>query len=281
MRSVPLLALFAILGPAAVVRPVAAQSIRGIVVDDTNLTRVPGATVRLVAGDELGAGTETDADGRFFLATPGEGEYRLEVSRFGYVTARSQPVRVPSSDTVSVEFRVAPDAILLNPITITGRSRRGRRDFERRLDGWERGVRLTPDQIDSIAPRHPADVFRAVAKVVVHWDWGELSTGGFGPVPAVRTFLGRGCMQFMVDYVLVTPEPWAATEWNGYILNTLLPEDIVAVEVYRSYNEVPPELQRYTHEFRQLWSGGAVGTTWDEDEKVNCGLTVYWTRTGW
>ncbi len=267
------------LGLSAAGTPLAAQVVRGVVVDDENLTPVTGASVRLVVEDALGAGTETDAQGGFLLALPGEGEYRLEVARLGYRTARSQLIRVPSGDTVSVEFRVSPDAILLDPITVTGYSRRGRQAFERRRADGGRGIFLTPDRIDSIAPRYPADVYRGMDQVVVHWGWGQLSTGGYGPVPSIRTFVGRGCMLYMVDWVPVTPEPWAAQDWNGYQLSSLAAEDIVAVEVYRSVLDVPRELQRYTNRMRARWSEDRVGIQWDE--QTHCGLTVFWTRVGW
>lgn len=267
------------LGLFAATTPLAAQVVRGVVLDDVNLEPVIGASVRLVVGDALDVGTETNAEGSFVLALPGEGEYRLEVQRLGYRTARSQAIQVPSGDTVSVEFRVSPEAILLDPITVTGHSRRGRRAFERRRAEWSRGIFLTPDRIDSIAPRYPADVYRGMDKVVVHWGWGQSSTGGYGPVPSIRTFVGRGCMLYVVDWVPVTPEPWAAQDWNGYQLSSLAAEDIVAVEVYRSVLDVPPELQRYTNRMRARWSQGQVGVQWDE--KTHCGLTVFWTRTGW
>jgi hypothetical protein len=109
-----------------------AQAVRGVVVDDQSLTRVSTATVRLVQDGKLGRGTETDAQGRFFLVLPGDGAYRLEVSRLGYETTRSQMFDVERHDTVSVEFRIAPHAVLLDPIVVTARSRRGRNVFEER-----------------------------------------------------------------------------------------------------------------------------------------------------
>ena len=255
-------------------RHVAGQVVRGTVVDDQNLARVQGATVRLVVGEERTAGAETDEDGAFLMALPGEGEYRLEVSRMGYRTALSQAFVVPGTDTLSVEFRVSPDAILLDPITVTGKTRLGRRVFERHRDEWGKGFFFDAAQVDSVAPQHPAQVYDAVDKAVVHWGWGQHTTGGYGPVPTVQTFLGRGCMLYMVDWVPVIPDPFVRQDWASDQLGNLWPEDIVAVEVYRSVTEVPPELQRYTHRFRVL-AGGV------REDLVHCGLTVFWTRQGW
>lgn len=256
-----------------------AQAIRGIVVDDTSLTRVPGATVRLVQGGETGRGTETDAEGEFFLPLPGWGEYRLEVGRIGYQTALSQVLDLQPGDTLSVEFRVRPDAVLLAPLTIVGHSRRGRSAFERRLMEWNRGIFLSPQQIDSIAPDHPAEALRGLENVHVRWGWGVYSSGMPGPVPEIRSVLGRGCLLYMVDFVPVQAEPWAEGDWAGYQLSSLEGRDIVAVEVYRSVLEVPPELRRYTDQLRPTWGSGSRGIRYEE--KIHCGLVVFWTRAGW
>lgn len=260
--------------------PLAGQAIRGVVVDDTNLTRVPAASVRLVADGEAGRGTQTDEEGGFFLPAPGPGEYRLEVSRLGYETALSQLVTVERGDTVSVEFRVRPDAVLLDPITVVGRSRLGRDAFERRSVDWGRGFFISPAMIDSISPDHPAEVLKGLDKVDVRWgEWGRTSSGGYGPIPSVRSVLGRGCILYMVDFVPVQAEPWAAGDWSGYQLSSLMGKDLVAVEVYRSVLETPPELRQYTDQYRPVWREYAMGVAYEEH--IHCGLVVFWTRAGW
>jgi hypothetical protein len=264
----------------AVPAPAFAQAIRGVVLDDQNLAPVSGASVRLLAGETVILGREADALGRFFLPVPEDGRYLLEVARLGYVTARSQPVRVEQGDTVDVEFRVLPDALLLDPITVMGRSNRGRNLFERRRTEWGRGVFLGPEAIDSIAPRHPAEVFRAVDDVYVLWGFGELGSGGVGRLPSVRSTKGRGCLLYMVDRVPVRVEPWVdfMQPWAGSQLAAVVGEDVVAVEVYRSIREVPPDLARYTHEMRMdPIQGGRVAFR----DRVNCGLVVFWTGAGW
>jgi len=259
--------------------PTAAQAIRGIVVDDINQTRVPAAAVRLVKDGERGRGTQTDEEGGFFLLLPERGEFQLEVSRLGYETTLSQLVRVELGDTVSVEFRVRPDAVLLDPITVVGRSSRGRNAFGRRQLEWDRGIFLTPAMIDSISPDHPAEVLKGLEKVDVRWGWGVNSHGMAGRMPSVRTVLGRGCLLYMVDFVPVQAEPWAAGDWAGYQLSSLMGKDIVAVEVYRSVLETPPELRRYTDQFRPVWNSRRMGVTYQES--IHCGLVVFWTGAGW
>jgi hypothetical protein len=242
------------------------------VIDDTSQQPVVSAMVRLVVGDELREARETDGAGRFLMPVPGEGEYRLEVTRLGYETARSQPFHVSGADTVSVEFRIAPDAVLLAPITVTARSRQGRHLFERRRTEWGRGVFLDRRMIDSLAPSRPADVLDDVDDLVVRYEIGTTSTGFRDLIPTVRSVRGRGCLLYMVDLVPARSLTEDGTsDWSGYQLGMLEPEDIQAVEVYRSILEVPRELQRYTYVPSRR---GGMGL-------VNCGLVVFWTRQGW
>lgn len=258
-----------------------AQAVQGVVVDDQSLSHVSTATVRVVQGDEAGRGTETDAQGRFFLPLPGNGEFRLEVSRLGYRTSRSQPFTVANDDTVSVEFRVAPDAILLDPITVTAHSRRGRNLFDEHMRDWGKGIFVTPQEIDSMNLQAPADVFRKMPDVKLTWRWGDLPGSVPGPVPNVRgpipsvsSELGSGCLLYMVNNVMVRPPPWAKRAWTSWQLGDLLPEDIAAVEVYRSVSEVPPKLRRYTHQIR-------TDTRGNPRILANCGLVVFWTKSAW
>lgn len=227
----------------------------------------------------MGLGTESDEEGRFFIAPLKPGEYRLEVRRMGYTRTLSQAVVVEMGDTVDVEFYVRPDAILLSPLTIVGRSRRGRDAFERRRLGADRGIFLTPSMIDSISPDHPAEVLKGLDKVDVAWGWGTIGSGQPGPIPKVRTVLGRGCVLYMVDFMQVNPPPWANGDWSSFLLGGLRGEDIVAVEVYRSVLEVPKDLRRYTDRTRTVWNLGSGQARFQED--IHCGLVVYWTKQGW
>jgi hypothetical protein len=254
------------------------QVVQGVVVDDQTLARVAGVTVHLVISGSLAENRVTDDDGRFLIPVPRRGEYQLEVAGFGYRTARSQSFRVEANDTLSVEFRVLPDAILLEPLTVTGRSNLGRHVFERRRTEWGEGIFLTPAQIDSIAPRHPADVFRKMDKVLLRWGAERLNDShGSWAVPSISSQLGRGCLVYMVNNVLVSPR---RNPWTGYQLSGLTPSDVVAVEVYRSAREVPPGLRRQTHQswFTPNETPGRPATL---EQITNCGIVVIWTNHGW
>jgi hypothetical protein len=254
------------------------QVVQGLVVDDQTLAPVVGVTVHLVISDSLAENRVTDDGGRFLLPVPGRGEYKLEVAGFGYRTTRSQSFRVERNDTLSVEFRVLPDAILLEPLTVTSRSILGRHVFERRRTEWGEGIFLTPAQIDSIAPRHPADVFRNMDDVLLRWGAERLNDShGSWAVPHISSQLGRGCLVYLVNHVLVSPR---RNPWTGYQLSGLTPSDVVAVEVYRSAREVPPELRRQTHQswFTPNETPGRPATL---EDITNCGIVVIWTNHGW
>jgi hypothetical protein len=277
-RSACSLAVTIVFVAAAGPARASAQVVEGVVVDDQSLAPVAGVTVHLVISASLGENRVTDDDGRFFLPLPRRGEYQLEVAGFGYRTTRSQSFRVERNDTLSVEFRVLPDAILLEPLTVTGRSNLGRHAFERRRTEWGQGVFLTPAQIDSIAPRHPADVFRKMDNIALQWGAESLNDSRSSrAVPYIHSTLGRRCLVYMVNSVLVRP---GRNPWTGYQLSGLNPADVVAVEVYRSAREVPPELGRQTHQnwFTPNETPGRPATL---EDITNCGIVVIWTNHGW
>jgi len=235
--------------------------------------------VALFYEDEQLTRTITDDDGQFFMAVPFSGAYRLEAERLGYATGVSQTFPVEQGDTVTVEFRIDPEAILLDPLLVVAHSgARGR--FNERMDEWGRGIFITPEMVDSIQPQHPADVFRNQEEVFLTWTFSTdcanpppgAGTAYCGPVPIVKNLVGSGCMQYMINNLPIrrTRMPWeTGSPWKWFPLDQLKGYDIVAVEVYREIAEVPLELRKWTDRDEDL---GGVGL---------CGLTNFWTREVW
>jgi hypothetical protein len=270
-RPLPALALAALLA-AAVPAPGSAQipalpdsveqAIVGVLIDDTDGRPIPTAAVTLLRGPAELATVTTDDQGRFRMPVPLPGFYRLAADRIGYVPTESQMVEVETGVILTVEFRILPDAILMEPILVTARSDQGRSIFEDRRQEWGRGIYLTPAMVDSINPRlHPAEVFRGQEDVWLSWGTGRLDSGAWAMVPRIKTYRGDGCLQYMVDRVPVRPGPG----WTAFPLDGLLPQDIVAVEIYRYVGEAPPELRRFA-------TAGDMSM---------CGLVVLWTHAGW
>ncbi|MGD2124171.1 MAG: hypothetical protein PVJ76_20650, partial [Gemmatimonadota bacterium] len=130
--------------------------------------------------------------------------------------------------------------------------------FRERMENWGKGIYMTPEMVDSINPRHPADVFRGQEKTWLSWYWG-----GRMAVPRVKTYLGRGCVSYLLDGRSVDPGFWGNL-WEDSPLGWITGKDVVAVEYYRYIGEVPPELRRFA-----------------DDDGHMCGLVVFWTALGW
>lgn len=250
LLTLSLLALSALLPAGA-----SAQVLQGRVVDDSTGIGIPEATVTLLRGTVRLQGVITDSIGAFRFALPDSGAYRLEAGRIGYTTTQSHPVRVGAGDTISVEFRIRVRAVLLRPLVITARRNLGRSRFYERMEEWGRGVFITPSMIDSIQPRHPADVFLRRDDTWLTWVHGRTHDA-----PRVRTFLGHGCVGYMLNLLPIRGASWGEDSPLRYLLGS----DVVAVEYYRYIGEVPPELRSRA----------------DVDDQM-CGLVVFWTHEGW
>lgn len=108
-------ALF-IVGTAA---PLAGQTIRGVLVDETNGTPIEGAFVLLITEE----GTEarralTVARGRFQLIAPRPGRYTLRADRIGYLSRESAPLELESGQELEYRMEVAVEAIQLEAINV-------------------------------------------------------------------------------------------------------------------------------------------------------------------
>jgi hypothetical protein len=158
------------------------------------------------------------------------------------------------------------------------------------MEDWGRGIFITPAMVDSIQPRHPAEVLRKQPKVWLSWGWGRNpDTGETGPVPRIHTFFGMtGCLTYMIDGRPIRRPTWArGPAWLDWPLNTLRGEEIVAVEVYRHITEVPEEIRNHTDE---VFNGegpanlpsihGGAPVQRDFMPKI-CGIVNFWTRVGW
>lgn len=267
------------LGPV----PLTAQTaLRGQVVDEDSGEGVSEAELTLldVEGDELGRAL-SDADGWFFFSLPAPGTYRLIVERIGYGRIPSQPFQVTRPDTIPVEFYVSQEAILLDPVLVRVGYYRGADLFSERLARGE-GVLFGPEAVDSLRPStHVGEILKHADAVRVRWGWGRSESGETGPMPRVQTYRGKfGCVNYMVDRTPV-PAPFVrgALEhgpWAVAPLSELEPDDLVAVEVYRDWSEVPDDFRK------QVEATNAQQRKALRDiQRKTCGLVIFWTEEGW
>jgi carboxypeptidase family protein len=101
-----------------------AQSIRGQLVDASSGAPVGGSIVGLIdAAGVQRASALSDESGRFLLPAPAEGTYTLRSLRIGIRSVTSPPVVVPAGQTVQYRFAVHAEAILLDAVRVTARSK--------------------------------------------------------------------------------------------------------------------------------------------------------------
>ncbi|MGH7530530.1 MAG: carboxypeptidase-like regulatory domain-containing protein [Gemmatimonadales bacterium] len=116
----PVLAVAATLLLAA--SPVAAaQTVRGQLVDSVTRTPLPGAYLTLIdaAGVERARGI-TDHAGRFTLAAPAPGTYRVRSKRIGFQPYVSAPLRLEAGRTYRHRAAIDPVPIALEEIVVAG-----------------------------------------------------------------------------------------------------------------------------------------------------------------
>ena len=265
----------------APVASVSAQTVHGTLVDEDSQEGVEGATVLLLgAAEDTLHSTLTDSLGHFTVAIPGVGAYFLEASRIGYGTTRSQSFNVTSPDTTTVTFFVSTQAILLDPIVVGIPTVIGSEVFQTRLTAGD-GIFFTPEMVDSLRPvRHVGELFEHTDdEVFLTWGFGRREDGGYGPIPRIRSYRGAsGCLSYIVDRTPV-PDPFFAgvsSPWGVAPLSELTPEDLVAVEIYRGWFEVPSD-----YEDQILANTLGTRRKLRDMRKGECGIVVLWTERGW
>ena len=88
----------------------------GHVIDKKTQEHVPYVTIRLVGTTYV---TTTDDTGHYKLTTIPDGNYIIEASSVGYITA-TQPVTIKSNSTITMNFTIEEDALLLDQVVVTG-----------------------------------------------------------------------------------------------------------------------------------------------------------------
>jgi hypothetical protein len=239
--------------------------IRGIVVDAESGRPVPEAFVELVDGVHRIASATTDTAGLFTLRAPRIRDAVLNVSRIGYASLR-RPIRTNSMDESTLSIELTPEPVPLPTIGVTTESG----VLDARLDGYLRRRKLgaghffSEQQLKNVRGAPLSDLLRIVPGIEV-----TTRRTPFGPliftnsnqiqnqvspfrrraVPNSQMQIGPCPMQLYID------GRHFSTQDLG--VDVIKPEDLVAVEVFRSVAEVPAEF------------GGL---------HVRCGVISVWTR---
>lgn len=240
------LVLLFLLAPAAH----AAQGVRGIVVDSTGRSL---GEADVILGDQERR-TRSDSAGAFQFGGPPAGRLRLRVRLIGYRPHESH-VSIPRDGWAEVRIVLRRMPQLLSEVRVT----------DTRL--------CTPNSLAGFECRRSSGqgLFRDAGEIrsLNPSAWSDMLDG----MPGLR----RKAMMTPdgLDWRPEAPPSGCLVEiyngedpmFDGHVrkvpVDVLVTRDVVAIEYYRLYAEVPAAFKRYA---------------WPNDSATACGLIVYWLR---
>jgi hypothetical protein len=246
---------------------VTAQMLVGHVVDAATMAPIAEATIRVsnAAGREVVA-VISDSTGWFATPLPA-GSYTLAVAHAEYPQLASERVQVGRGERVSVELRLGPRPIGMEPILVRARAptaETGPDEFYRRMARQRQigqGSFITREELQRTATFGINEILsRDPAIMIVRVTYSaDDYFGDPGRSAVVMRHAGRECVpQLIIDGVRIghseerqRDDPMLVTD-----LSVLINRDALeGVEIYRTAAETPPELRR-----------------------EGCGTIVFWTR---
>lgn len=232
-----------------------AQAVRVTVLDEATGAPVAGAMVRVQdAVGTLARAGFADARGTIQLRVREPGRYVVRAERSGYAPAEAPVLFAQGAPaTAELRMRAAPVGLdTLRVTVLTAGPELGSATFERRrAEGM--GIYLDSAYVSQVRAIWPGELLESVPGIDVRMTHGR---AGYRE-PSTR--MGGRCLN-----VLVNGLPYYGGWPRALMLEeTLRRSDVVAVEVYRTFQEVPRELQRLARTPRP------------------CGLVIYWTEDGW
>jgi hypothetical protein len=235
--------ILVVLGLLASATASRAQVISGTLLEADSRAPLRDGRVTLLDRDSAAVGrVRTDSAGAFLFSLPRGGSYRLLAGQVGYRETISPRLTIGALDTLQVEFSLARDAVVLDPLVVTARSRRltpAAQDFYYRATHSLAGDFITRAEIERVHPLRTTELFRRIPGVQT------------SPLPGGNSVTIRGgCRPTLyVDGVRV----------DGYrsIDDLAQPLELEGLEVYRSPDQAPPQ-----------YTGMRAG----------CAIVLLWTR---
>lgn len=252
----------------------AAQEVHGQVLDERTDDALPAVQVTLLdAAGRRVAATRTDERGAFALRVPAEGQYRLQAEGINY-GPRTELLQVGGKVSLRLVMRLPLREVTLDALTVIAQGRDRDLALEiRGLDGFParrqygRGIFMTREEIERRNPMEMTAVVRMLPGVLVvpsdpSARGGDVMMRGSQCLPSV-----------WVDGALVRPGAYrppvrlqrraspsyaSLSLWMSFD-ELVEPDDVEALEVYRSALEVPA-----------VFAGS----------NPSCGALVVWRRTG-
>jgi hypothetical protein len=213
--------------------PVSAQVVRGRVSDYTTRQGLRGAAVTLADENENPRdAASTDTTGAFQLRASRAGNFRLLVSRIGYLPFRSEAFALRARETVQVAVQISSQPIPVTPLVISARSQSTGRlaAFESRRTRLGSGHFITKDEIDRRPLASPSSLLLGVRGV--HLRPVDLS-GYRNQVFMQSAGMGECAANLFVDGI----------PFRGSIDDYVIPDWLGAVEVYPTAAMTPTEFR--------------------------------------
>ena len=284
MRLSTIVVAVLLLGASATA--VAGQIVRGHLRDVRTNEPIPDGIVSLVAcGGERVASALTGPEGAYRLAAPAAGCFLVEARRIGYQTWVDGPVELQSGDDWETECHLRPVAVPLAPLEVAGAPPLPDA-FLARVGFYERqrsdfGHFISREQIEARAPKRITDLLAGLPGVRLVPGASGLGRTGIALRGSLLSHGGSCHPRVFVDGIMVIrgdarrrgldvfglPEQATEAALPGVerpeiaLDDVVQPEDVQAVEVYRSAAQVPVRF------------GGTSTST-------QCGVIVIWTRRG-
>ncbi len=240
------------------------QGVQGRVLERGPKRPIPSAEVTVRSGSGAVVQTATaDRNGFFRLQLPTAGRYLLSARALGYQEVTDQLVEVDAEMLTVVEIGMPTRAIELEPIVVTAEARSFHLEMEgfyqRRDEGL--GEHITPEALERRPSARISDHFFGMAGVRVI----EPAGGGRGRIIYFRSgdradpALICWPMVYVDHHMVSTGGMLGAGAEPLAVDDVVHPEDVMAVEVYRTGAEVPSEFH---------------------GPNAGCGVVVLWTRRG-
>jgi hypothetical protein len=255
------LTLFAVLLLAAA--PLHAQIyLDGAVLEAETGAPVVGAIIEVVdRAQRVVARAVTDPEGLFTTSLQRDGAYRLRANRLGFQAAITPLLHTDGYDHLVVEIRLDPEAVLLAPLEILGRSARA---ISPVLEGFTARARvglgyfITRDDIENRRPGRVTDLLASVPGVSLE----SSGTGTRRTVTMSRSRIGgmRNCpVQVFIDGRLLNRSVSSGRDIGLSIDDVVSPGSVEGIEVYRGISGIPAEFL---------------------NTDARCGVVAIWTRRG-
>src|SRR5688572_25174738 len=108
---------------SAVAAPLYAQSVKGVIVDDSTQAAIEGVLVALIDGDgrELPRTVRSESGGGFIVQAHRQGSYRVRATRIGYRPVTSDPVSLNIGQLAVVRLRMVTIAQQLIAVRVVER----------------------------------------------------------------------------------------------------------------------------------------------------------------